>query len=235
MSLYKDYSSEIPAKPMTNKCIVLDLDETLVHSYSDMESLFKLDVFGNPEMLPIRSRLYKINMDDVVYKKGTGIETKMWGITRPHLKEFLVFCFSYFGKVIVWSAGKKKYVHAITDFIFRDVKRPHAVYTYDDCEKTSTGLIVKPLRKMIDNVPGLKEHMSLKNAYILDDRKTVYSGYEGDNPNNGIQIPRYKPQPKIEEFKKDDNRLIELKEWLEKPENVEAEDVRTLDKNNIFE
>jgi len=234
-SLYKSALDEIPFKSLTDKCIVLDLDETLVHSNDNIDQLFKLGIMSNPELIDLRRRTYIISMDDVVYKKGTGVKTVMWGIVRPHVREFLISCFSYFKAVIVWSAGKRKYVDAIVDYLFKDLKRPHVVYSYDECERTSNNLIVKPFRKMIANVAGLNKYMSLENSFMIDDRQTVYSGFVNDNPDNGIQIPAYKPAFTIHDLRSGDIRLKQLMMWFHKPEVVHSRDVRELDKNNVFD
>lgn len=233
-SFYKTTLDGIPFKALTNKCIVLDLDETLVHSNENMAQLQELGIMTDPNLLDLRQRTYQITMDDVVYKKGEGIKTTMWGIVRPHVKEFLVSCFSYFKVVIVWSAGKRKYVDAIVDFLFKDIRRPHIVYSYDQCERTSNNLIVKPLTKMIEKEPGLSKYMSLANSFIIDDRNTVYSGYIGDNPDNGIQIPAYNPAFNLHSLRSDDISLKQLMTWLSGHEVMDSPDVRTLDKSMIF-
>lgn len=220
--------------PITNKCIVLDLDETLIHSSEKINDLINLNIMSDPDLLDVRERVYQIIMDDVVYRKGSGIKTVMWGIVRPYAKEFLKMCFKYFKVVIVWSAGKRKYVDAIVDFLFKDIQRPHVVYSYDECEKTPSELLVKPLRKLIDNEADLSKYMNLENSFMIDDRHTVYSGYKNDNPNNGIQIPPYKPEFTIKSLRKYDNNLKQLMEWFLEHETINSEDVRVLDKSNIF-
>src|SRR5581483_11219724 len=154
----------------TNKCIVLDLDETLVHSHpeSHIELLRELKIYSKAEYIDLRERIYKITMDDVVDKKGTGVKTEMWGILRPHVKEFLEFCFKYFKIVIVWSAGMKNYVNVIVDFLFKDIKRPLIIWDRNEIEKLPDGTLIKPLNKLINTVPGLNKYMSLENTFIVD-------------------------------------------------------------------
>ncbi len=232
MSLYKTSLDNIPFKALTNKCIVLDLDETLVHTNANMEELKELGLLTDPKLVDLKRRTYQLSLDDVVYKKGTGIKTLMWGITRPHVKEFLIACFSYFKVVKVWSAGKKKYVHAIVDYLFKDIKRPHVIFTREDCDSTTNNLLTKPLLKMINNEPGLNKYMSLDNTFILDDRTSVYDTV---NPNNGIQIPAYRPGFNIRSLRTDDIAFKQLIMWLTKPKVMDSENVRELDKTEIFE
>ncbi len=229
--LYKTALDKIPFKSLTDKCIVLDLDETLVHSNESLAHLKSLGIMVDPKLMDLRSRTYEISMDDVVYKKGQGIKSEMWGIIRPHVKEFLIACFSYFKVVTVWSAGKKKYVDAIVDFLFKDIKRPHVVYARDQCERTTDNILTKPLEKMIRQEPGLSKYMSLENTFIIDDRPSVF---EIPNPDNGIQIPPYNPKFNIRSLRTDDIRLKQLMTWLLRPEVMNSHDVRDLDKTNIF-
>lgn len=230
-NLYKTAVSDIPFKSLTNKCIVLDLDETLVHSNENLPQLRDLNIMTNPKLIDLRGRVYELSMDDVVYKKGQGVKTEMWGITRPHVKEFLIACFSYFKVVAVWSAGKKKYVEAIVDYLFRDIKKPHVIYSRDDCEKTTDNILTKPLEKMMKKEPGLAKYMTLENTFILDDRRSVF---ETPNPDNGIQIPAYIPDFNERSLRTDDIAFKQLMTWLMRPDVMNSKDVRDLDKSNIF-
>ena len=225
--------NKIPFKTLTNKCIVLDLDETLVHtSDKNLTELRSLRIMSNPETIDLRNRVYELNLDDAAsLKKGQGIKTELWGITRPHVKEFLIFCFSYFKVVAVWSAGKKKYVEAIVDFLFRDIKRPHIIYHRGHCYERSVNQHTKPLEKMIRSEIGLSKYMSLENTFIVDDRESVYIS---ENPSNGIQIPAYNPDFNIISLRQDDIALKQLSTWLLRPEVMNSTDVRTLNKKNIF-
>ena len=82
----------IPKKSLTDKAIILDLDETCIHTAEDDKSMNK-SICDNP------------NLDGDVYTLTLDAgKLKMWGTKRPHLDEFLLFCFSYFKHVCVWSA-----------------------------------------------------------------------------------------------------------------------------------
>ena len=225
--------NKIPFKTLTNKCIVLDLDETLVHtSDKNLTELRSLRIMSNPETIDLRNRVYELNLDDAAsLKRGQGIKTELWGIIRPHVKEFLIFCFSYFKVVAVWSAGKKKYVEAIVDFLFRDIKRPHIIYHRGHCHERSANQHTKPLEKMIKSEPGLNKYMSLENTFIIDDRESVFIN---ENPGNGIQIPAYNPAFNVISLRSDDIALKQLATWLLRPEVMNSSDVRTLSKKNIF-
>jgi TFIIF-interacting CTD phosphatase-like protein len=232
MSIYKSDLEKISSEPLTDKCIVLDLDETLVHSHEDINTLYKLGILSKPELLNLRKRTYTIQLDDVLDKKGKGTKISLWGITRPYVKEFLITCFSYFKIVAVWSAGQRKYVEAIVDYLFRDIRRPHIVFTYDDCVEMSNSYLAKPLSNMISSIPNLHKYMSLENTFIIDDRLTTYSTV---NPYNGILIPPYKPSPNIHSLNSDDIALRQLSIWLLTPEVMNSTDIKNINKNNIFD
>lgn len=69
-----------------NKLIVLDIDETLIHSYEKEVSDFD----------------FKFNSDeDIFYTKK-----------RPFLDEFIEYCFDNF-KVAVWTASDRDYASTI--------------------------------------------------------------------------------------------------------------------------
>lgn len=224
--------------PLTNKCLVLDLDETLVHSNGEreidpMKILEDLQILTDPRNYDLRERTYKVKMEDVMNKRGEGAKMEIWGVFRPHVKEFLINCFKYFKIVIIWSAGLKNYVHAIVDRLFADVgHRPHIIWTRDDIETLHNKTLIKPLNKLIEKVPGLNKYMSLENTFIIDDRSSVF---HDSNPDNGIQIPAYNPSSNLKSLRDDDTYLIQLYNWFMKPEVMNAQDVRLLDKKKIFE
>lgn len=93
---------------LTNHSIILDVDETLVHTFGE-ESIDPaiLDSL-NPTC---RSRIYLFTEDDF---SGNGDKSyACYGILRPGAEGFMNFCFSYFRNVIFWSAGADTYVRKI--------------------------------------------------------------------------------------------------------------------------
>ncbi len=229
MAFYSETSDSLLSTPRTNQCIVLDLDETLVHASDDMIRFHRLKIATDPQLMDIRDRSYAMTLDDVIERRGTGTKTQLWSIKRPYLKEFLVFCFNHFKIVAVWSAGRYKYVHATVEAIFKDITMPHIIYTWDDCEKSNSG-IFKPLEKMIKNEPGMSNYMSLANTYAIDDRPSTYS----KNAYNGIRMPEYKPHFTVDGMRIKDNGLLQLMNWFKQQHVMVSSDVRILDKSNIF-
>jgi NLI interacting factor-like phosphatase len=215
-------------KSLTDKCIVIDIDETLLYSCEDLDDFVKLGVYTDPNNCDLRPRIYIRAIEGLGHKRGDGSISEICGILRPHLHDFLRFCFDYFRVVAIWTAGLHEYGLEMVDWMFRDIADPHIIYTRDHCDKRD-GNNEKPLNKMFEcELPGIMTH---KNTFILDD-----NGYSFDNvnPKNAILIPHYRPRLSIEGLHKDDPSLRELMVWLMRPEVVRSTDVQPLDKSNIF-
>jgi len=219
---------------LTEKGVVLDLDETLLHSYPEDEfELRDLNIMSNPKLLDLRSRTYVLNIDT---NKGSDNPTIMWGIKRPHVDEFLNFCFTYFRVVIVYTAGIHEYGHAAQEVVFKNSQEPHAILTRGNCDPVGKNY-EKPFWKILKEVPELDPFFikdgspkEIKNVLIIDDRAVSFK----QNPNNGILIPAYEPDATPESLRKDDLALIQIMTWLKRPDVMNAPDVRKLDKSRIF-
>ena len=222
--------SSVSKVSMTDKCIVLDIDSTLVYTQDDNpdEELPKLQALKimDPKNIQLRKRIYYLKIDDYK-KKGDGNSYPFWGVTRPHLTQFLIFCFSYFKVVAVWSAGSYDYVHKIVEHIFKGIQMPHIILTHDDCDEID-GLIYKPLDRMFSK---MNEYMNYKNTFALDDTESTFSR----NESNGILIPGYEPNETAISMLVDDICLEQFKYWLLQNEVMNSNDVRKLDKTKIFD
>jgi hypothetical protein len=215
--------------PISSHSIILDVDESLVHSITGptaLSQLKELQIYTNPQYLDIRKRSYFLNSTQPLI----GEYTYLWGIKRPYLDEFLRFCFSYFQVVGIWSAGNYVYVPAIVESLFTDYRAPHIVYWMDHCEFDEDDNYYKPLKKLINNEKS-KFKLTLAHTFFLDDRKRNFR----KNPRNGIEIPPYKPELTIEGLGVEDNCLFQLMNWFLRPEVISAPDIRELDKKCIFE
>lgn len=222
--------------PKTGKSIVLDVDETLVHTFDeDKQHRFsELALMEDPSLIDIRSRLYILPLIDL-YRNGESDMSMYWGIMRPGLKDFLRFAERYFANVCIWSAGHKQYVERVCGNIFRGLNKPAVIFTSDDCDKIGSHN-VKPLVKMYRDAPGNKASniaelkMSPEMTFVLDDRSSTFS----HNPLNGIQIPAYMPYDTIDGLRADESSLQRLTNWLMRPDVINSTDVRNLDKTGIF-
>ena len=81
------------------------------------------------------------------------------------------------------------------------------------------------------NEPLLKGIMTPENTIAIDDRESTFSG---PNPHNGILIPAYDPDIDVQSLFQDDTALLDLMDWLYRPEVMKSKDVRTLHEFNIF-
>jgi hypothetical protein len=214
---------------ISNHSISLDIDATLVCSDDNMKTFEDLQIYTNPRRSKLRSRVYTINMIDVLDPPGSGVKTRMWGVFRPHVHDFLNFASIYFRHVNIWSAGRNQYVNAISSMLFPDPEfQPTIIYDWEDCV-TGSDFLHKPLTKMHGDPNALKE-MTLANTFALDDRDDTFS----INPLNGIKIPAYEPSFTPEGIMTEDESLLQLMYWLLLPEVKNATNVQDLDKSKIF-
>lgn len=233
---------------LSKKNIVLDLDETLIHTFipTDAEdnrapnnkhhaySLKEFQfIFNDNNYFEHRKRLYLLDMIRLQRKYGNDIEDSFWGFYRPHLREFLIFCKSYFNKIIIWTAGTYLYGHGICDIIFDGLYQPDLILTREDCETRNNNKIYKPLSK-IYLMPQFRGIVTPENTLLIDDRASNFVS----DPHNGIQIDPFDPEYDNIPIKKwlnmKDDRLLELQEWLSRNEVLKARDIRSIKKENIF-
>ena len=164
-----------------NAVLVLDLDDTLVHTFmgEDEESQQRLaDIVSSKKA---GSRLQSINFID----SETGVSYKMKTVLRPGIDDFLdtVQKQGFFKKVVVWTAADKNYAEAIVKAVFCDGPQPDLVWSRSNCYDFGAD-ISKPLIVMAREL-GVRP----ENIFIIDDMK--YS--VGYNRKHGIQIPPYDP------------------------------------------
>ena len=198
-----------------SRTIVLDMDETLVHTFDTAKSSY---CDGLPSVLDFRTCMeYFSGRGYEFYIPGAGSH---YGIYRPGMYHLLEKCYSLFDNVIIWSAGTKGYVGEIMTKIFKDCRLPDAIFARDFCEITSQGKYHKPLRKLSYLYDGDLEE-TLKNTLIVDDRKDTFI----ENPDNGILIPAWRGE-------KDDTTLFKLAAFLEA--TVHEDDFKMVDKKKVF-
>lgn len=220
-----------PEKIRYNKYLVLDLDETLIHTYMGLDNKFDAIFHEDPSLF---SELY--NTDQIYQIKFRKLDffddSNCWTLKRPHTDDFLLYCNDNFEKVIIWSAGDAGYVNEIVDFLYQNIERPYMVMTRDDIEAVlpkNKKNISKPLTRVFSKC----HNSNLTNTLLIDN---LTSNYEDCNRHNGITIPTFTPT--IEDVKngmfKEDGCLLDLKYWFDNGEFIYQKDVRYLDKKPIF-
>ncbi len=185
-----------------HKAIVLDLDETLIHTFDSTDSAKTLRLLTDPRHIEIRKECYILDFYDAREDK----QYHMWGIRRPYLDEFLDFCFNKFGLVIVWTAGSADYADAIVNAIFNTA--PHLIFSREHCREFR-GNIVKPLKDLFDYEPKLSKLTSLDNMIMIDD---VTANFKF-NPKNGITIHSFNPRI-TDIIHTDDDYLLLVKDYI---------------------
>jgi NLI interacting factor-like phosphatase len=149
--------------------------------------------------------------------------------SRPHLQEFLDWCFAHFASVSVWTAAslarlKKglRWPFNWAKFLFTwcGIKCVTKWRTFGAYYSSGPVMInIKPLRKAWKKYPNLNK----KNTLILDDTAYTYSRNYG----NAVPISRFDKEDS------DDDEPLKLIEWF--PRIMEAENVRFIEKRNWSE
>jgi hypothetical protein len=211
---------------LTEHNLVLDIDDTLVQTFDDIKSLYKCPIMKNSKFYPVRKRVYILKFDSPDDEEEVDDEM-VWGVKRPHIDEFLAFANEYFRNIVIWSAGTYEYVHAIVKNLFKNIPCPTRVFTRNDCAQSDEYGYEKPLEKIYKAIP----EMNSSNTFLIDDRQEVFVRKD---PDNGIIIPPFSPDIEDLNSLQNDTCFLDLKKWFMQREVMEADDVRTLDKSDIF-
>jgi TFIIF-interacting CTD phosphatase-like protein len=193
MNTSRLYSSISPREINT---IILDLDETLIHTFSP-EVLVDLNILTDPLLNDLRDRSYILRF----YNHRKGKEELYAGIMRPHLFEFLDYVLNNF-IVIVHTAGDKDYAHAIVNQIFLR-RKPDYIFSNEDCLHEGDDFS-KPIKRLFERRPVLSQRTRIDKIIAIDDRQSNFIY----NPKNGILIKAYEPQLTTPGLRKMDNELV---------------------------
>jgi len=226
MAIYQCWKRTNPDS-LTELNLVLDIDDTLVQTFDDIDSLYKCPIMKNPKFYPVRKRVYILKFQNEEPEEDEEEEEMIWGVKRPHIDEFLNFANQYFRNIVIWSAGTYDYVHAIVKHLFKQIPCPAKVFTRNDCTQSEEYGYEKPLEKIYKSIP----EMNPRNTILIDDRQEVFVRKD---PNNGIIIPPFSPDVEDYDSLTSDASFLYLKDWFLKPEVMETSDVRKLNKQNIF-
>ena len=126
---YKNYKNILSTKPENNKkTLILDLDETLIHS--DMDFLSKTKNYDT-----------KLEIFDEIENQKESIPLFL----RPGLFEFLEYASKNF-ELVVYTASEKIYADAIIDYIEKNKKYFSMKLYRNSCIFIEPGLFIKDLR-----------------------------------------------------------------------------------------
>lgn len=238
---YSDTAS--PTHSLGPKTFILDLDETLVHSFENPQFLEEYEIYSNPE---IYRKFHPTGAPQIAYSMLLNLpqgQSRIWGLYRPNMYEFLSFAKDYFDNILIWSAGIRPYVEGLVRQLFLEsgMIPPKLVWSRDKCYNYQ-GYYHKPISELLVDIserPFAQLKVDPKSTLILDDKSYTFM----QNPNNGILIPPFYPGldrperiPLLEDLlDRSDTALLKLIDWFERPEVRNSSDVRDLDKSHIFD
>ncbi len=163
--------------------IILDLDETLIHTFEDTNAIHKIKLLTDHKYIEERHNFFVLDF----YDKSEEQQFHLFGMKRPYLEEFIDFCFNKFGIVIVWTAGSADYADSVVNNIFNVL--PHFVFSREHCREFKHNLI-KPLKDLFDYEPDLEKYTTLDHMIMLDDREENFIL----NNRNGIVVQPFYPK-----------------------------------------
>ena len=224
------------------KTLILDLDETLLHSWENPSFLDTYQIYSDPL---VYRKFHPTGSPAIAYSMYLEINShpnRIWGLHRPQLYEFLSFAGEYFENILVWSAGIHSYVNELAKQIFLEsgLRAPKMIWSRNNCSNYQ-GLYHKPIADInaeLSNRPYVTFKIDPKSTLVLDDKIHTFM----ENPQNGCLCPVYHPGknrpnkiPTLDDLlDRSDKALMQFKDWLMTPEVLNAEDVRSLDKTHIF-
>jgi len=155
-------------KSSFNSCVVLDIDETLIHTK------------------------YTTDKQDESLKKKSDISFKINGIyyyilVRPNAVSFLKAVFEKFEHVCIWTAAEKLYAKKIISNLFTEKQEASLLefWSRKNCV-IKDGNYTKPLTKLFNK----HKFLNLKNTVLIDNNNLITKL----NKNMSINVPDYTGQ-----------------------------------------
>lgn len=217
MRIRKELNENKPLKK-NGKHLILDLDETLVHTFDNRDRFLDFAEELTPEQ---KKRVYHLE-----FPGGDSL----WGYVRPYAEDFLRVAFEEFESVGVWSAGTKYYVGLIVQIVFKE-QQPVFVMSRDQCNelRVKTEDIpcrYKPLEVVYEKYPNHNE----SNTMIIDDRHDICAF----NCMNNIRIPEFLLNSSSYPIMLNDHTLLVLAKWIKTPAFRASTDVRLIKSRSPF-
>lgn len=177
LSLASALSSEleyVPPDPIEGKkTLVLDLDETLIHSS-------EFPPHSNVEYFKIHSSNsnYQIILDEK--HDNNNVPQSIFVFKRPGLDEFLQYASKTF-EIFIYTYGERYYAEPILDTILPLLDEDHRLYR-DSCIKKKGKHVYKDLKML---------NRKKSNLIFIDDNDNAYK----QHPKNTIVIPTWNGMP----------------------------------------
>lgn len=207
--------------------IVWDLDDTLVHTtFITKEDALLLETDPKYNFLKGRSVIKKIVDIRDDGHIGTGDISYALIIFRPGAHEIINYSLENFDKVVIWSAGHKRYVRTVVGLLIDSShinysKKKIEVLSREDCNEIAGTTVLKDLKS---------KGFDLCKTIMVDDNRTTYR----NNLENAIPINSYNPNIKKEHIDYKDPALYELMIWLKTNNLHNVSNVKSIDKSNIY-
>ena len=160
-------------------CLVLDVDETLVHS-SENRQLYDAMVEIYQNNFDTLTRIRSLNVR-IPSREGRIQNYLMWTLLRPGWDTFLIEARKHFTYLGIYSAGSREYVETCAE-IFSEVVNFDFVLSKDDMLNNS-----KPLSVVLSILP---EVVANEDIVLIDDICENFLA----NPKNGHEIVAYSPE-----------------------------------------
>ena len=159
--LSKEKSNFLPPKSpeyLNKKTLILDLDETLVHSSFDP--------------FPKNDIVLNINFDGIYYK--------IYVLVRPGAEEFIKNISQYF-ELVVFTASISKYASPLLDILDKERYIQHRLYR-DNCTFLD-GIYVKPLKRIGRSIKDIVivDNSPLAYAFDNDNGLPITSWFDDKN------------------------------------------------------
>lgn len=164
---------------------------------------------------------------------GTLIDDKGLLIGRPHLEEFLKYCFENFETVSIWTASSESWYQSVYKYVLKEILdkynfKFYKVLTGERCTKVvlnfyslyPTRVSIKPLVKLWKGNNVFTKY----NTLIIDNTPNTFQRNYG----NGIPIPTFNFSNQTDKYLLKLIKFLDhLKEIYEKKKTIRHEEKRT--------
>ncbi len=211
-------SKFLPQKIKNKKILILDLDETLVHSSCNSPFFYNNNNnFNNNNNNNFNNNFY--DFEYTIYYKNKNIPIYVY--KRPYVNEFL-YQMSKLFTIYIFTSSMKEYSNKLIDLLDFE-KCIDKRYFRENCTKLND-LYVKDLNKLFDRKKFTNDYVN-KNIIIIDNNPISYLF----NHNNAIPIDSWNLNKNDDELLK----LIPLLEFLSNVDDVSKVIKEIVEKNNI--
>jgi hypothetical protein len=191
---------------MNNIHLILDVDETLVHTFTRLHTSFHLfetlveKCKSQYQEFESKQRIFdQIQFCYIAHSKLRCFDMVL--VLRPGVRNFLYEMSGTVGDVSIWSAGESRYVKAISRFLFSDVrivkpplKRPLHVFDRAECDLIIDGQNNPTCTKPLSKIPLGSAYLNVimdncqENIVVPDQSKFIHVPHYGFLVNGGNHI-----------------------------------------------